>query len=165
MTGRKLAVWLLLPYVAWLTFFYRYHFIDGVNLALHETGHLFFSFGGETLHFLGGTLGQLAFPVAFIVHFRRQQQYFESAICTLWLAESLMYTAEYLGDAKAMRLPLVGGGTHDWNWLLSRWGLLDNCVGLAQSLHLIAVAVLVVAWYKALQLQYATSPTSRRKAL
>lgn len=76
-----------------------------------------------------------------------------------------MYTAEYLGDAKAMQLPLVGGGTHDWNWLLSRWGLLDNCVGLAQSLHLIAVAVLVVAWYKALQLQYATSPTSRRKAL
>ncbi len=165
MTGRKLALWLLLPYILWLTFFYSYHFIDSVNLALHEAGHIFFSFGGQTLHFLGGTLGQLAFPLAFIVHFRRQQQYFESAMCTIWLAESLMYTAEYLGDAKAMKLPLVGGGIHDWNWLLSRWGLLDNCVGLAQFLHLVAVAVMVVAWWKAYQLQYAVSAKPRRKPL
>ncbi len=166
MNARKLAVWLLLPYLFWLTFFYGYHFIDGVNLVIHESGHLVFSFGGETLHFLGGTLLQLAFPLAFVLHFRRHNKPFESAVCTLWFAESLMYTAEYLGDAKAMQLPLVGGGIHDWNWLLSRWGLLDNCVGLAQSLHVIAVVVLVLAWSKAYQLQYKTStPKTRRKAL
>lgn len=165
MNARKLAVWLVIPYLVWLTFFYSYHFIDGVNLAIHEAGHLIFSFGGETLHFLGGTLLQLAFPLAFVMHFRQQKQSFESAVCALWFAESLMYTAEYLGDAKAMQLPLVGGGTHDWNWLLSHWGLLDNCVGLAQSLHLAAVAVLVLAWCKAYQLQYTASKKSRRKLL
>lgn len=73
-----------------------------------------------------------------------------------------MYTAEYLGDAMAMQLPLVGGGTHDWNWLLSHWGLLDICVGLAQTLHLIA-AVLVLAWYKAYQLQSRGPIKTRRK--
>ena len=48
----------------WLVFDYEYHFLDGVNLAFHEAGHLFFAFFGQTLQFLGGTLGQLLFPLA-----------------------------------------------------------------------------------------------------
>lgn len=32
----------LLPYSIWLIFAYEYHFIDGVNLAFHEAGHLLF---------------------------------------------------------------------------------------------------------------------------
>ena len=36
--------------------------LDFVNLAFHEAGHLFLAPFGETLHYLGGTLGQLAVP-------------------------------------------------------------------------------------------------------
>lgn len=36
-----------------------YLFIDGVNLAFHEAGHLIFAPFGSTLGILGGTLGQL----------------------------------------------------------------------------------------------------------
>jgi len=142
---RALAV-ALAPYAVWLVFAYHYHFLDGVNLAFHEAGHVFLGFAGQTLHFLGGTIGQLVFPVALTVRFRRRGEAFESAVCRLWLGESLMNVAVYLGDAKAQALPLVGGHIHDWGWLLARAGLLEQCVGLGRALHLAASAVVVFAW-------------------
>jgi hypothetical protein len=138
----------LAPYVAWIVLAYRYHFLDGVNLAFHEAGHLFFGVFGQTIHFLGGTIGQLLFPIACVFHFLRQDRRFEAAICTIWVAESVMYTARYLGDARAQALPLVGGHIHDWNWLLSRAGLLSQCEVLATMLHVLASALALgaLAW-------------------
>jgi hypothetical protein len=148
MLARRLLVTALVPYVGWLVFAYEYHFIDGVNLAFHEAGHLFFSFMGQTVHVLGGTIGQLFFPAACVMHFRARRQPVEAAVCCIWLAESLMYTARYLGDARAQALPLVGGHIHDWNWLLSRAGLLPHCEAIGTFLHIVAsvVAVAALAW-------------------
>jgi len=142
---RALAA-VLAPYAAWLVFAYEYHFLDGVNLAFHEAGHLFFGFAGQTLQFLGGTLGQLFFPAVLAFRFAKRGEGFEAAVCTLWLGESLMNIGVYLGDAKAQALPLVGGHVHDWGWLLGRAGLLDQCVGISRMLHLAASAVVVGSW-------------------
>jgi hypothetical protein len=133
----------LIPYAIWLVVAYRYHFIDGVNLLCHEAGHVIFGFLGQVMQFLGGTLGQLFFPIAFAVQFRRHGKTFEAAICGVWLAESLMYAAEYIGDAEAQVLPLVGGGIHDWHWLLSRAGILRHCEGIAGTVHVIASLLLL----------------------
>ena len=152
MTGQRLATFVMVPYALWLIFAYEYHFLDGVNLVFHEAGHLFLSWGGQTLHFLGGTIGQLFFPVACAVHFARRGQLFEACICLFWLGESLLYVAEYLGDAKDMALPLVGGHIHDWNWLLSRAGLLDSCRQIALMVHGVGSLVIVGAWLGAFQL-------------
>ena len=137
MPSARVALLLLGPYVLWLVFGYEYHFLDGVNLAFHEAGHLFFAFFGQTLQFLGGTLGQLFFPLACWFHFRRRGDELGARVCLLWLAESGMYAAHYMGDARAQSLPLVGGHIHDWNWLLSRAGLLDHCESLAAVLHVL----------------------------
>jgi hypothetical protein len=150
MLAKRLFLVPVLGYVLWLAFAYEYHFIDGANLLFHEAGHLFLNLFGETLHFLGGTLGQLFFPVACGLHFLQSGKHFETYLMGIWLAESLMNTARYLGDAQAQSLPLVGGHIHDWNWLLQRWGLLDRCEGIASGLHLLATslaaACLVGAW-------------------
>ena len=61
---KKLLALLLLPYGLWLSFAYQYHFVDGANLLFHEAGHLILRPFGDWLQFLGGTLGQLAFPIA-----------------------------------------------------------------------------------------------------
>ena len=145
MVGRFIIVVALIPYVLWLIFGYRYHLVDGVNLGAHEAGHMLFRFLGQTLHILGGSLGQLVFPIAVVVHFARRGQRFEAAVCTVWIAESLMYMAEYLGDARAQVLPLVGGHIHDWHWLLSRAGLLEHCELIAAALHGFAGIVAVTA--------------------
>jgi hypothetical protein len=144
---RVLAV-ALAPYAAWLVFAYEYHFLDGVNLAFHEAGHLFLRFAGQTLHVLGGTLGQLFFPAVLALRFARRRESFEAAVCLLWLGESLMYVATYLGDAQAQALPLVGGHVHDWGWLLGRAGLLEQCASIARLLHVVASIVVVGAWLR-----------------
>jgi hypothetical protein len=138
MLAKRLALIPVLAYVVWLAFAYDYHFLDGVNLLFHEAGHLFLNFFGETIHFLGGTLGQLFFPIACALHFLQAGKIFETCLMGIWLSESLMYTAHYLGDARAQSLPLVGGHIHDWNWLLTRWGLLDHCTHIASALHFFA---------------------------
>lgn len=145
MLARGVLFAALVPYAVWLVFAYEYHFIDGVNLLFHEAGHVFFGILGRTMHFLGGTLGQLVFPVATAVHFARQERWFDASICVLWLGESLMYAGIYVADANRRALPLVNDGIHDWNWLLGRWGVLGLAEGLGTALHLLASVVVIGA--------------------
>jgi hypothetical protein len=125
--------------------------VDGANLAFHEAGHLFFGFCGSTMHFLGGTLGQLLVPAALGVYFLFwQRQPFASAVCLWWAGESLVDVAGYMADARTLALPLVGGGTHDWNWLFYRFGLLTEPAvnGISSTTHLIGVVLMLIglAW-------------------
>jgi len=149
---QRITVGALVLYVAWLVFGYRWHFLDGVNLLFHEAGHAILSPFGAWLHMLGGTLGQLFFPAACAFQFWREERRFEAWICGIWLAESTMYMAEYLGDARAMALPLVGGDVHDWHWMLSRLGLLDWCTPIAWVLHAAASVAAVFSLVRAGQL-------------
>ncbi len=134
-------------YVAWLTMAYEFHFLDYVNLAFHEAGHIFLAPFGSVLGMLGGTLGQLFFPFACGVHFLRLGQRASALVCGVWFAESLMYVAHYMADAREMNLPLVGGEIHDWNWLLGRLGWLEASDSLATGLHVAAslLAITLVA--------------------
>ncbi len=127
--------WLrLLPLVpvAWWTFTLAtgasdWCFLDLVNLAFHEAGHLLLSFAGKTLHYLGGTLGQLAVPGYLVIRFLFQERNpFAAALCTWWVGENLVNTSHYMADARSLSLPLVGGGDHDWNELFYRFGLLGE---------------------------------------
>jgi hypothetical protein len=158
MSAKRLLLIPVLGYVAWLVLAYDYHFLDGVNLLFHEAGHVFLGSFGETLHFLGGTLGQLFFPIACGVHFLQRQQRYESWLMGVWLAESLMYSARYLGDARDQVLPLVGGHIHDWGFLLGRWGLIDHCEAIAAVLHGVASALAVACWVGAWRATGAESP-------
>jgi hypothetical protein len=44
--------------------------------VIHEAGHLFFSWFGEFIGVIGGTVGQLFVPVAFTVYFFIQREFF-----------------------------------------------------------------------------------------
>ena len=56
---------------------------------------------------------------------------------------------DYISDAQVQQLRLVGGPIHDWNWLLSQWGLLPQCERIGSVLHgaaaVMAFGALVVA--------------------
>jgi hypothetical protein len=141
--GRVAQAGLLALYGAWLLFGYRWHFVDGANLLFHEAGHVGFALFGPTLHMLGGTLGQLFFPIAAGLHFARRERFQDAAVCVVWLGESLMNVAVYAADAQAQALPLVGGEIHDWHWLLSRWGLLAHCASVARAIHVLGSLAVV----------------------
>ncbi len=101
--------------------------LDLVNLAFHEAGHMFLIPFGETAHFLGGTLGQLAVPAALSGYFLvRRRQPFAAAVCAWWAGENLVNISVYMADARTLSLDLVGGGEHDWNTLFYQFGLLSE---------------------------------------
>jgi hypothetical protein len=102
-------------------------FLDNVNLIVHEAGHVLWRPFGEFLYFLGGSLTQVIVPLAFVVYFWRSNQRFAACVAAFWTATSLFHLSVYVGDARAMELPLLGGEyvTHDWNWILGQMNLLS----------------------------------------
>jgi hypothetical protein len=117
---------------------------DAINLAIHETGHLIFLPFGEFMHFLGGTLFQIAFPLLFVAHFARRGDRFAAFVCCWWVAQSLWNVSVYMADARAQMLPLVGGGEHDWEYLLGTLNLLEHDLLLSRTVSV--AGILIFAW-------------------
>ena len=113
--------------------------LDNVDLAIHETGHLVFAPFGEFVTMLGGTLLQLLLPTAFVVHFIRRKERFGAAVCLWWVAQNCWNISVYVADARAQELPLVGGGEHDWFYLLSAMRWLESDQALARAVHGVGV--------------------------
>jgi hypothetical protein len=119
--------------------------LDGVDLAIHETGHLVFGPFGEFIGFAGGTLFQLIMPAAFAVYFWRRGDRHASSVAVWWIAQNCGHIATYVADARAQDLPLVGGGEHDWFYLLSATGQLPHDLGIARAVRGVGVLLLVAS--------------------
>ena len=122
----------------------HYGWLDSLDLAIHEFGHPLFSVFGEFIGVLGGTLMQLLTPAIFVTYFWRQGDRHAAMVALWWVAQNLWNVSVYVQDARAEALPLVGGGEHDWNYLLGAFGLLsqDQVIGGAVRL----AGVLAYAW-------------------
>jgi hypothetical protein len=129
----------------------EYRWLDSLDLAIHETGHLVFALGGETLTILGGTLFQLIVPTAFVVALWRAGDRHGATVPLWWVGQNCWNISVYIRDARAQELPLVGGGEHDWAALLGQWGWLSRDGALADTVHLVGVVIYLVAiaggWY------------------
>ena len=119
--------------------------LDGVDLAIHETGHLVFGPFGEFVGFAGGTLAQLIMPAVFAVYFWRQGDRHAATVPVWWLAQNLWNISVYAADARAQLLPLVGGGEHDWAYMLGRLGWLSLDTRISRVIWLTGVAVYVAS--------------------
>ncbi|MFI5058266.1 MAG: hypothetical protein ACHQLQ_08765 [Candidatus Acidiferrales bacterium] len=123
-------------------------FLDYVNLMIHEGGHLFFSWFGETIMILGGTLGELLVPLLCAAYFFFQRETTGFAFCGFWFFENFPYIGTYMSDARDQALPLFGGGEHDWGLLFAQWGVLqhDRTIGgIARDIGWIGMFA-TVAW-------------------
>ena len=141
--ARRVLTLLLLVYGLYdLAHLGRGSLLDGVDLAIHETGHLVFAPFGEFVGVAGGTLFQLIMPLVFVGYFWRRGDRHAASVALWWVGQNGGHIAYYLADARAQELPLVGGGEHDWNYLLGRMGLLAHDQGIAHGV--VALGVLLV---------------------
>ena len=85
--------------------------MDYINLPFHEFGHLFFGILGEGIGIWGGTIMQLIIPFGIFISFFLRREPAGVAFSGFWFGENLLNIATYVGDARAMALPLVGGGS------------------------------------------------------
>lgn len=113
--------------------FREWHFIDFVTLIVHEAGHPLFSLFGNIIGALGGTIAQIAFPIACIWYFFFSQQRFSASIISYWLGFSCINVGIYVGDARAQILPLIGG-EHDWAFLLTQWHLIEGAESIGNRI-------------------------------
>ena len=110
-------------------------FLDGIDLAIHETGHLVFAPFGEVIQFAGGTLFQLIVPAVFLGYFLRRGDRHAATVAQWWIAQNLWNISVYVRDARTQELPLVGGGEHDWAFLLGHFGVLAHDQGIGRTFH------------------------------
>ena len=122
-----------------------FHFISGVNLIIHEAGHIIFIFFGEFMHILGGSLTQVLIPLIFVGYFFLRRDYFSSGVLLMWMGESISEVAHYAADAIVMQLPLLGGDSviHDWNWLLVHMGVLKYTYQISGAMYVSAWVILL----------------------
>jgi hypothetical protein len=119
---------IILPVVVYLILSIgKFHFIDYLNLLIHEGGHGIFKIFGGFIYTLCGTLMQLIIPSMFIVYYFINKKKFLAQIFLVWLGENLINISIYIKDARTKQLPLLGGNKvyHDWNYLLSKINLLE----------------------------------------
>ena len=98
--------------------------IDHANLLFHEAGHPIIGIFWRRIEPYGGTIGQLVFPCVLAISFWRKDQALPFAASVIWFFENWLNISRYMADARAMELPLVGGGDHDWNTIFGRWNVL-----------------------------------------
>jgi hypothetical protein len=127
---------------------HSWHFIDSINLVIHEAGHVIFIFFGKFLHILGGSLFQVLFPSLFVFYFYRQQSYFSSSLLLFWVGQSIINVSVYASDAQNMNLPLIGGDTsgHDWNNILNMTGLLTYTEIIGKSIYIFGFLIIIIAF-------------------
>ena len=123
----------------------EFRLIDNVNLPIHETGHLLFAPFGEFMQALGGTLFQLLMPAAFVGYFLRRGDRHAATVALWWVGENCWNIAVYVADARTQELPLVGGGEHDWTYLLGEMGWLMRDAEIARAVHVAGVVIFVLA--------------------
>lgn len=124
-----------------------------VDLIFHEAGHMIFMPFGRTMSILGGSLFQILLPLILVFAFLiKNKDGFGASLCLWWAGQSTMDIAPYIADARALRLPLLGGGTgadtpgrHDWQNLLRQWGQLENDIQIASTVDIIGSGVLLIA--------------------
>jgi hypothetical protein len=145
--------------IAWLCFYalfllYAYldHsgflILDYVNLIIHEGGHFFFSWFGETMHILGGTLGELIVPLLCAAYFFWKRETTAVVFSCFWFFENFPYIGTYMADARSDSLPLVGSDVSDWAILFGQWGLLLQDQKIGRIMHILGWLGMIttVAW-------------------
>jgi hypothetical protein len=133
--------------------------IDGVNLVIHEAGHLIFRPFGEFMMIAGGSLFQVIMPSLFVGYFWHQRKFYSAALVLFWVGESILNVSVYAGDSLVLQLPLLGGqdSVHDWNYMLSAMNLLPATAKIAGAIRLLGTLAIILA--AAGSYKFATKPS------
>jgi hypothetical protein len=146
--GKLLVAILAAAYFTYYAFTsHDWHFIDNINLIIHEAGHVVFLPFGDFLHILGGSLFQTIFPLVYVGYFYFKKEYFSASLLLFWVGQNLINVSVYAADAQVMQLPLLGGDgvIHDWNAILGMLHVLPYTPQIGAGIYLAGVLVIATA--------------------
>lgn len=126
-------------------------FLHSVNLVFHEAGHVVLSPIGRFLTVLGGSLFQVLVPIVCAVALCRSADRFGATVAVWWAGQNLIDLSPYIGDARALQLPLLGGHTgaevegHDWEAILQTLGWLQYDRSLAAGARIAGSLIMMAS--------------------
>lgn len=123
----------------------EYTLLDNFHLIVHEAGHLFFTFFGTFVQFLGGTLMQLIIPILLLIIFYKSAMPKGMQLSFFLLGHSFINVSVYAADARTQALPLLGNGKHDWAYLLNEMNLLNFDEQVGYVFFSLAILFFVIA--------------------
>jgi hypothetical protein len=112
--------------------------LDNFDLGIHELGHLLAAFMPLVVMFVAGSLLQVAVPLGLAWYFGIfKRDAAGGGFCLAWAGASAWDVSVYVADAPVQALPLIGGGQHDWAYLLGPRGwdvmhLADEIAGVLE---------------------------------
>lgn len=152
--GRYLVAAIVAGAVGWFAFIAHREvpILDLFDLGIHEVGHLVFGFAPRLLMFVAGSAAQVLVPLGLAWYFGiRRGDLAGGGFCLAWAGASMWDVSVYVADAPVQALPLIGGGQHDWAYLLGPQGwnamhLSDEIAGFIEySGAVLAAAGILVA--------------------
>lgn len=125
-----------------------------VHLVFHEAGHAItgmITSNRDLVVFMGSGM-QVLFPLIVAGAFYWTNSDSVGAALGLWWAgHAMLDVAPYIGDARALELQLLSGGTgkevegHDWEYLLTQWNALGADTLIAERVALLGRATMIFA--------------------
>ena len=123
----------------------RVTLLSAVDLGFHELGHLLFRpFPRQVMVFMGSGM-QVLVPLLLAVYFGAfQRDLLGLGLMLAWAGTSAQDVSVYVADAPIQALPLLyGSESHDWHFLLSSWGRLDQAASYAAAVKNLGAVMLV----------------------
>lgn len=120
----------------------RVPLLSGVDLGFHEFGHLAFAWAPGLITPLAGSVVQVAVPLGLAAYFWfRRREVLAAALMLAWAGTSAQNVSVYIADAPTEYLPLLGGGRHDWAWILSQIGHIEWAAPLARTVWFVGLVL------------------------
>lgn len=119
--------------------------LDWFDLGIHEVGHMIGFALPELLMFMAGSFAQVAFPAAmtaYFLWFRRDPA--SGGFCLAWAGTSAWDVSVYVADAPVQALPLIGGGQHDWAYILGHFDAVDQAARVAGWIETLGAGLVLV---------------------
>ena len=117
----------------------------GFLTLIHEAGHFFLVWANTFFHFAGGSLFQWFVPMGVALRFYFKNLFISTWVFTGIFGISLLKSAPYIADARAEKLILLGGGEHDWKYMLGSLGLLQQDQNLAFLFSIMGWIIIIPA--------------------
>ncbi|MBI5158110.1 MAG: hypothetical protein HZA58_08905 [Acidimicrobiia bacterium] len=136
--GRATALGVASATAAWFAFGSRspVPILDWFDLGVHEAGHLLAFPLPEIAMFMAGSVAQVAFPLVMAWYFGlRRRDPAAGGFCLVWAGTSAWDVSVYAADAVSQQLPLIGGGQHDWAYILRYYDALHLTAGVARGIE------------------------------
>lgn len=151
-------LWIYLP----LWFFFAYLFVQILNFqqgninnvflggmyfvlfGIHEVAHIVTGFLPPILTAAAGSLSEVAFASLLVYAAFRAKSSFAGIFSLLWLMLALTSMGNYMADARAQAMPLIGPSPdpqHDWAFVFGQLGLLDADIVIGTTIRIIGIVI------------------------